>query len=210
MSCLQEILLSLKLCEIVKEDCIEDKMEDKEGGAGRGKYYDVLREILMMVIGDLGIIEGSVKVKEDRENKVDFAIRKNKKEKYKIILEFKRPSKLIGAIYYDSSKSKVILKKSRAGALEDYERWKRNEKQYPAKQDDWVGQLRGYFLSMNEENKLEKDSFSILTNGLLWVIFRFNPEREVTAPVDESEIVSSFILPEDYEKLKDKMKEFLM
>jgi len=199
MSYLQQLLW-----ELIREDCVEDKGEDK---GRKGEYYDILKEILGMIIDDLGDIEEGVVVREGRGNKVDFAIRRKGSAKYKIIIEFKRSSVLLQSIYYDSESSKLIFK--RGGTLENYERWKNGGKEYPAQNGDWVGQLRGYFLSMYEENKLEKDSFSILTNGLLWVIFQFDPEKEVVDSVADSEIVSSFVLPEDYEKLKKKMNGLL-
>ena len=44
----EEILsINLELCKIVREDCIEDKTEDKAGSSGRGSYYDVLKRVLI-------------------------------------------------------------------------------------------------------------------------------------------------------------------
>jgi hypothetical protein len=194
------------LWELIIKDCVEGRGEDKEEAGVEG-YYDTLEKVLKLIIGEGLKVEKNVAVKEGRRNRVDFAIRGNESDRYKIIIEFKRPAMLTQSICYDSKSSKLILKKR--GELENYERWKSGKKGYPAKEGDWVGQLRGYFLSMKEEGKLDDDSFSILTNGLLWVIFKFDSAKEVNDSVADSEIVSYFVLPNDYERLKEKIKELL-
>jgi len=193
----------------LKERCKEfiNRLESLKNEKREGeKHYTAIKDFLEQLdskMRDKIEINPSLKCK-DADVKPDLTIKCG--DKVLAIIEFKKKgNKEFNVEILD----KVKLKSD--GRLPCFLQYLRGDASYPNRANDGIGQVRGYYYALMYCKKLDDNAFAVLTNGEVWVVFKFRHERDNCKILDiaeegidkDKDKVWCFKLCDDVDKLKD-------
>jgi len=105
------------------------------------------------------------------------------------------------------------------GELINFEQYLEGEVEYPNRDGDGIGQVRGYFYILMYYGYLHENAFAILTNGECWVVFNFRRPQNIDNRDEILEIARSgllnederncYRLPQDFEVLRERIRSLL-
>ena len=101
--------------------------------------------------------------------------------------------------------NKLVLKPG--GALTNLKEFLKCEKDFPNAVEDEIGQIRGYWYFLKEQEKINPYTVSIVTNGNIWVLFGSTDENSLDNSITEPEILLA--VDTSRENHKELLQQFL-